>query len=82
MILIAFYCFGVSCGGFLIHFLPGFLGGFGLIRLFVWSSDDERAGESVSIENQKRILEDYARKNGFTKGSGESLNCVRIVIKV
>ncbi len=25
----------------------------------------ERAGESVSIENQKRILEDYARKNGF-----------------
>ena len=23
-------------------------------------------GESVSIENQKRILEDYARKNGFT----------------
>lgn len=32
-------------------------------RLF---HDDERAGESVSIENQKRILEDYARKNGFT----------------
>ena len=30
------------------------------------SHDDERAGESVSIENQKRILEDYARKNGFT----------------
>ena len=30
------------------------------------SKDDERAGESVSIENQKRILEDYARKNGFT----------------
>ena len=29
------------------------------------SHDDERAGESVSIENQKRILEDYARKNGF-----------------
>ena len=28
------------------------------------SHDDERAGESVSIENQKRILEDYARKNG------------------
>lgn len=23
------------------------------------SHDDERAGESVSIENQKRILEDY-----------------------
>ena len=30
------------------------------------SHDDERAGESVSIENQKRILEDYARKNGFS----------------
>ena len=30
------------------------------------SHDDERAGESVSIENQKWILEDYARKNGFT----------------
>lgn len=30
------------------------------------SHDDERAGESVSIENQKRILEDYARINGFT----------------
>ena len=30
------------------------------------SHDDERAGESVSIENQQRILEDYARKNGFT----------------
>jgi len=30
------------------------------------SHDDERAGESVSIENQKRILEDYAHKNGFT----------------
>ena len=30
------------------------------------SHDDERAGESVSIENQQRILEDYAQKNGFT----------------
>ena len=30
------------------------------------SRDDERSGESVSIENQKRILEDYALKNGFT----------------
>ena len=30
------------------------------------SHDDERAGEGVSIENQKRILEDYAQKNGFT----------------
>ena len=28
------------------------------------SHDDERAGESVSIENQKRILEDYAQKIG------------------
>lgn len=30
------------------------------------SHDDERTGESVSIENQKRILEDYALKKGFT----------------
>ena len=30
------------------------------------SHDDGRADESVSVENQKRILEDYARKNGFT----------------
>ena len=30
------------------------------------SHDDERSGESVSIENQKRILEDYAKKNGFS----------------
>ena len=30
------------------------------------SRDDERSGESVSIENQKSILEDYARKMGFT----------------
>lgn len=29
------------------------------------SKDDERAGESLSIENQKRILEKYARENGF-----------------
>ena len=29
------------------------------------SHDDERAGESVSIENQKSMLEDYARRNGF-----------------
>lgn len=30
------------------------------------SHDDERTGESVSIENQKRLLEDYAEKMGFT----------------
>ena len=30
------------------------------------SRDDERAGESVSIENQKRILETYAKQNGFS----------------
>ena len=30
------------------------------------SHDDGRSDESVSVENQKRILEDYARKNGFT----------------
>ena len=35
------------------------------------SHDDERAGESVSIENQKRILEDYARINGFTNSHPE-----------
>ena len=29
------------------------------------SYDDERAGESVSIENQKKMLEDYARRNGL-----------------
>ncbi len=30
------------------------------------SRDDELAGESNSITNQKQYLEDYARKNGFT----------------
>jgi hypothetical protein len=30
------------------------------------SHDDGRSDESVSIENQKRILEDYAKRNGFT----------------
>jgi len=29
------------------------------------SKDDERMGESLSIENQKLMLEDYARRNGF-----------------
>ena len=29
------------------------------------SKDDERAGESLSIENQRRILEKYALDNGF-----------------
>ncbi len=29
------------------------------------SKDDERAGESLSIENQKRMLEKYATENGF-----------------
>ena len=29
------------------------------------SRDDELQGESNSISNQKKILEDYARKNGF-----------------
>lgn len=29
------------------------------------SQDDERNGESLSIENQKKILEDYAVKNNF-----------------
>ena len=39
------------------------------------SHDDERAGESVSIENQKRILEDYARKQ--TTECGERRSSVR-----
>ena len=30
------------------------------------SKDDERSGESLSIENQRAILEDYAKKQGFT----------------
>ncbi|MFQ9598435.1 MAG: recombinase, partial [Flavonifractor plautii] len=30
------------------------------------SRDDEQAGESNSIQNQKRILEAYAKQNGFT----------------
>lgn len=30
------------------------------------SRDDELQGESNSITNQKRLLEDYAKKNGFT----------------
>ena len=29
------------------------------------SHDDGRSDESVSVENQKRILEDYARKSAF-----------------
>ena len=29
------------------------------------SKDDERLGESVSIENQKSILTAFARDNGF-----------------
>jgi len=30
------------------------------------SRDDELQGESGSIINQKKMLEDYARNNGFT----------------
>ena len=33
------------------------------------SRDDELNGESNSISNQKKMLEDYAKANGFT-------NCV------
>ena len=29
------------------------------------SKDDERTGESLSIENQKRICEKFANENGF-----------------
>ena len=31
------------------------------------SRDDEQTGKSNSITNQKKILEDYAERNGFTK---------------
>jgi len=31
------------------------------------SKDDLRSGESLSIENQRAILEDYAQRNGFTQ---------------
>ena len=30
------------------------------------SRDDELQGESNSITNQKKLLEDYARRNGYT----------------
>lgn len=30
------------------------------------SRDDEQAGESNSIQNQKKLLEDYAKSHGFT----------------
>ena len=30
------------------------------------SREDERANESLSIENQKAVLEEYATRNGFT----------------
>ena len=30
------------------------------------SQEDEREGESNSIQNQKRILETYAKQNGFS----------------
>ena len=30
------------------------------------SKEDERANESLSIENQKALLEEYANKSGFT----------------
>ena len=30
------------------------------------SRDDDSAGESNSIQNQKRYLEDYARQHGFS----------------
>ena len=29
------------------------------------SQEDMQAGESESIQNQKQMLEDYARQNGF-----------------
>ena len=32
---------------------------------FRLSQEDERAGESLSIENQRRVLRKYAEDNGF-----------------
>ena len=34
------------------------------------SRDDELQGESNSISNQKQMLEDYARQNGFPNRFG------------
>lgn len=31
------------------------------------SRDDELQGESLSIQNQKIMLEDFARRNGFPR---------------
>ena len=31
------------------------------------SNDDERDGESVSIENQKLLLQDYVRQRGWNE---------------
>ena len=45
------------------------------------SHDDERAGESVSIENQKRILEDYAQKNGFTNTFSNTRRKMTLLLK-
>lgn len=35
------------------------------------SRDDDLTGESNSITNQKKYLEDYARRNGFEKQNEE-----------
>ena len=36
------------------------------------SRDDELQGESNSISNQKKMLEDYARRNGLPKREPEN----------
>ena len=41
------------------------------------SHEDELQGESNSISNQKRILETYAKQNGFT-----NLCCTRMTVIV
>jgi hypothetical protein len=38
------------------------------------SRDDELQGESNSILNQKKYLEDYAKNNGYGKGSERFCN--------
>ena len=34
---------------------------------FTLSQEDERAGESLSIDNQRQILRKYAEDHGFTE---------------
>ena len=46
------------------------------------SRDDDSAGESNSILNQKKYLEDYARQNGFTNIRHYSEMCPPTMIQM